>query len=383
VTPVPLTVAAGGALPLPWLAAPLAEALAGQRGHALLVHGSEGVGALHFALALAQAGLCEAPQPPPGGAATARTDGPPRWPCGRCGSCRLVQGRLHPDLLVLMPEERRRRHEWPWSGDRSDGADEKKKPSRQIRIDEVRAVIDWAFKTSARGRGKQVVLHPAESLNVQSANALLKTLEEPPPGTRLLLVTADPALLLPTVRSRCQHLHLPAPAAAVAWPWLVAQGLGTPQAPEPAQALLAACSGRPLDALALSAAGVDAAAWARLPAAVAHGETAALAGWPVPMVLDAMLKLCHDALARQVGAAPRFFPAASLPAVGGPARTAALWAWRQALARIARHDEHPWNEPLLLDSVLAAGREAFATGRGGTAAGARPTAPGAVTTLRA
>jgi DNA polymerase-3 subunit delta' len=366
----PLTVAPGGALPLPWLGTPLAQALAGQRGHALLIHGSEGVGALHFALALAQAGLCEDPQPVPAGqtpsTADATTDTPARWPCGTCGSCRLVQARLHPDLLVLMPEERRRRLEWPWPGDRSDGAEEKKKPSRQIRIDEVRAVIDWAFKTSARGRGKQVVLHPAETLNLQSANALLKTLEEPPLGTRLLLVTADPALLLPTVRSRCQHLQLPAPPADVALPWLAAQGLAQ------AETLLAACSGRPLDALALAAAGVDAAAWARLPAAVARGETAALAGWPVPQVLDALFKLCHDALALQAGAAPRFFPAASLPAAAGPARTAALWQWRQTLARVARHDQHPWNEPLLLDSVVAAGREAFATGRAGQGLSPRP-----------
>lgn len=355
-TPVPLTVADGGTLPLPWLTAPLTEALAGQRGHALLVHGSEGVGALHFALALAQAALCEAPLPGPPDARAAPAAA--RWPCGRCGSCRLVQGRLHPDLLVLMPEERRRQHDWPWPGDRTDAADEKRKPSRQIRIDEVRSVTDWAFKTSARGRGKQVVLHPADALNLQSANALLKTLEEPPAGTRLVLVCADPALLLPTVRSRCQHLRLPTPTAAVAVPWLAARGLPQPQT------LLAACSGRPLDVLALSAAGIDAQAWSRVPAAVAAGQAAALAGWPVPLWLEALLKLCHDALALEAGAGPRFFPADSLPAPGGAQRRAALWDWYGRLQRVARHDEHPWNEPLLLDSLLAAGRAAFGTGTG-------------------
>jgi DNA polymerase-3 subunit delta' len=367
-----LAVAAGGVLPLPWLAAPLAAALTGQRGHALLVHGSAGVGALQFALALAQAGLCETPSPVPGAA----PESPPLWPCGHCGSCHLVQARAHPDLQLLMPENLRRQHEWPWSGDKPEGGDDKKKPSRQIRIDEVRDLITWAFKTSARGRGKQVVLHPAEALNLQSANALLKTLEEPPPGTRLLLVTGDPALLLPTVRSRCQHLRLPLPGADAARAWLQAQGLAEPEV------LLAGCSGRPLDALALAAAGVDAAAWARLPQAVTQGQGAALTGWPVPQLLDALLKLCHDALAQEAGAAPRYFPAASLPGPGGAGRSAALWDWHATLRLIARHDEHPWNEPLLLDSLLTAGRAAFATGGVGASQPAPRAAGRPLTTLR-
>ena len=222
-----------GALPLPWLAGPLAQALASQRGHALLVHGSTGVGALPFAITLAHAWLCEAPAQD-----AAR-------PCGHCGSCRLVRAHLHPDLMVLLPETLRRLHEWPLAEDRAESDDAKRKPSRQIRIDEVRGLIDWSTKTNARGRGKVAVLHPAEALNAQSANALLKTLEEPPPGTRLVLTTADPALLLATVRSRCQWQRLAEPAPDVAAAWLSTQGMSQPAV------LLAACSGRPLDALAL------------------------------------------------------------------------------------------------------------------------------------
>jgi DNA polymerase-3 subunit delta' len=357
-------------MPLPWLADALARALSGPRGHALLIHGSEGAGALHLAVALAQAGLCERPV-----AAPVAPSGPAQWPCGHCGSCRLVQGRLHPDLLVLMPEQWRRQHEWPLPGDRPEGTDDKRKPSRQIRIDEVRALIDWAFMTTARGRGKQVVLHPAEALNPQSANALLKTLEEPPPGTRLVLVSADPARLLPTVRSRCQLLHLPAPPAASALAWLAAQGVAQPEV------LLAACSGRPLDAVAMVSRGVDAAAWCRLPEAVARGQASALAGWPVPLLLDALLKLCHDALASQCGATPRFFPAASLPAAGSGARTASLWDWRRQLLVWAGHAEHPWNESLLLDSAVSAGRAAFAAGRPGRGPGLHPGTGKGLTTL--
>src|SRR5687767_7560739 len=228
-----MVVNADGELPLPWLAAPLAQALASQ-GHALLLHAAPGSGALALSLTLAQGWLCE-------GSTAVR-------PCGRCGSCRLVQSRLHPDLFVLLPQTLRREHGWLLVDDKPDAEDSKRKPSRQIRIDEVRALIDWSTMTSARGRGKVALLHPAEALNLQSANALLKTLEEPPPGTRLVLTCTDPALLLPTVLSRCQRQRLAEPAPEQAVAWLAGQGVADPA---DAQVVLAACSGRPLDALAL------------------------------------------------------------------------------------------------------------------------------------
>ena len=335
-----MVVGEDGSLPLPWLARPLAQALASQRGHALLLHAAPGAGALPFALVLAQAWLCEAL--PPGVA--------PQAPCGRCASCRMFHSHLHPDLLVLLPETLRREYEWPLVDDKPDGDEGKRKPSRQIRIPEARLLVDWVCKTSSRGRGKVVLLHPAEALNLHSANALLKTLEEPPPGTRLLLTAADPAVLLPTVRSRCQNLVLPLPDLAQAAQWLRGQGVDSPEV------LLAACSGRPLDALALVRAGVDAQAWSALPASVARGHVAAFAGWPMPLVLDALHKLCHDAMARAAGAAARFFPNDRVPAT---AELASLMAWQRELARVARHDEHPWNEGLLLDALVTAGAAAL------------------------
>lgn len=335
-----MVVNADGELPLPWLAPPLAQALASQ-GHALLLHAAPGSGALALALTLAQARLCE------GAATTAR-------PCGRCGSCRLVQSRLHPDLFVLLPQTLRREHGWPLVDDKPDGEDSKRKPSRQIRIDEVRSLIDWSTMTSARGRGKVALLHPAEALNPQSANALLKTLEEPPPGTRLLLTCTDPALLLPTVLSRCQRQRLAEPAAEQAVAWLAGQGVGERA---DAQILLAACSGRPLDALALVQAGVDAAGWAALPAAVAAGNAAALAGWPLPRALDTLHKLCHDALACATGAVARYFPADRLPPPGQPVLLA---AWSKELDRVARNDEHPWHEMLLIEALVRQGAQALA-----------------------
>ncbi|MDE1927073.1 MAG: DNA polymerase III subunit delta' [Burkholderiales bacterium] len=344
---VNLSADAGGALPLPWLAAPLREVLATQRGHALLVHGAAGSGALAFAVTLAQAWLCEA------------ADGAAR-PCGGCGSCHLVRARLHPDLLVLLPESLRRAHDWPLVDDKADADDAKRKPSRQIRIVEVRALIDWTTRTPARGRGKVALLHPAEALNVQSANALLKTLEEPPGSTRLLLTCADPAWLLPTVRSRCQRVRLPDPEAAQAAAWLAGQGVADAAA---ARILIQACNGRPLDALALAQQGVDAAAWTALPRAVERGSATALAGWPIPQVLDALRKICHDAMARSVGGEGRYFPPDAVPARAG---MAALADWSRELDRVARHAEHPWNEGLLIESLVQSGRTALAPepGRG-------------------
>lgn len=333
---------AEGQLALPWLAEPLAQALESQRGHALLLHAAPGDGALALALTLAQAWLCEAES---SGAAV------PRRPCGVCGSCRLVQSRVHPDLSVLLPETQRREHGWLLAGDKPEGDEAKRKPSRQIRIDEVRALIDWSTRTSSRGRGKVALLHPAEAMNLQSASALLKTLEEPPPGTRLVLTAADPALLLPTVRSRCQALRMASPNPDAARSWLAGQGIDAD-----AVVLLAACSGRPLDAQALSQAGVGAAAWTALPAAIVRGQAQALSGWPLPRALDALQKFCHDAMARCSGAPPRYFPATALPEGGD---MAALSAWGRELQRISRHDEHPWNEGLLLEVLVSGGAAAW------------------------
>ena len=334
-----MVVGPDGTLPLPWLAQPLAKALATLRGHATLVLGSEGVGVLHFALTLAQAWLCEAE-------ARQRQGGP----CGQCGSCRLVQSHLHPDLQVLLPELLRREHDWLRIDDKADTDEAKRKPSKQIRVDEVRGLIDWVFKTNARGRGKVVVLHPAEALNPQAANALLKTLEEPPAGTKILLTCSDPALLLPTVRSRCQQLPLATPTAQQAAAWLAAQGVAQPDV------LLAACSGRPLDAWTMVQAGVQAEHWRALPAAVARGQIGVLQGWPLPRVLDALNKLCHDAMAVTTGAQERFFPVGSVVAA---ASLQSLAAWSHELARVARHDEHPWNEGLMLDALVASGARAL------------------------
>ena len=330
-----MVVGADGRLTLPWLEAPLRQALQQQRAHALLLQAPDGVGALEFMLTLAQAWLCESAAAAP--------------PCGHCGSCRLLQSGSHPDLHLLLPEALR-----PALGaasqvedDAGDGGKARRKPSRQIRIGEVRAAIDWVVQSSSRGRAKVVLLHPAEAMNLQAASALLKTLEEPPGQARLLLSTADEARLLPTVRSRCQRIRLAGPSAEQAAAWLAGQGV------RDAPVLLAAAGGAPLAARELATAGIDAAAWLALPRAVARGQAAALAGWPVPRVVDALQKVCHDALVQALGGRPRYFVSQPLPP---GARPELLNAWAKTLSRVARHDEHPWNDGLLIEALVSEGR---------------------------
>lgn len=351
--PVPVGIAADGQLPLPWLGDALARAGTLAGAHALLLHGPAGTGQLELALLVAQATLCE--RRPPGA----------YRPCGRCASCHLVATRVHPDLLIVLPDALRVQLGWVDDEDSKLGKADAK-PSKDIRVEQVRQTIAWAQQTSGRGRGKVLVLHPADALNGPAANALLKTLEEPPGAMRLLLTSADPERLLPTVRSRCQRVPLALPPAAAAAGWLQARGLDEPLP------LLALAGGSPLAALALAAEGITPAWLAELPARVAAGDAAALVGRPVPQVVDLLLKLAHDAQVRAAGGAARFYPDAAWP---GAADAAALQAWTQALLRAARFDEHPWNAGLLIESLVTQATAVWRTAA--LPAGGRPGRSGA------
>ncbi|MEO6031480.1 MAG: DNA polymerase III subunit delta' [Burkholderiaceae bacterium] len=329
-----------GRSPLPWLDAPLRQALSTQQAHALLIHGPQGVGQFELALALAQGWLCE------DASATAR-------PCGSCAACRLVQAHSHPDLLVLLPEALREPLGWGAPGGENDGAGDKPgkaKPSKDIKVEAVRAAVAFAQTTSARGRGKVVVLHPAERMNSVAANTLLKTLEEPPGNARFALASAAADVLLPTIRSRCQSLALGLPPTALAVAWLAEQHVKEPAV------MLAATGGQPQEALAWSEQGIDAHLWERLPRLVTRGEASAFAAWPLARVIDALQKLCHDSACVALGAAPRYFPTG---AIKSDAKLDALLRWMGELNRSARHAEHPWHAALMLEALVQRGRRAL------------------------
>ena len=333
----------GLAADLPWLRGPLQQVLTHFKGHATLIHGSPGDGAHDLAMRLAQAWLCE------------MADDAGHRPCGRCVSCRLFGQGTHPDQNCLLPQAHAQAR--GMAVDIKEG----RKPSKQIRVDEVRQVIDGMVTTSGRGRGKVLVIFPAEAMNAVAASALLKTLEEPPAGTRIVLAAAEPARLLPTILSRCQRFTLRAPDEELSLAWLQQQGL--PQA----QVLLHAAGGHPLDALAMRHAGITPDAWLSLPTRLAASQTGVLSGWPVPAMLDALGKLCHDAMAHTVGGQPRFFEGANFPQ-GLSLLT--LSNWQRSLSRLQRHAEHPWNEPLLADALAREAQDALQPHR--TTAGQTP-----------
>ncbi len=322
----------------PWLGRQLAGLLA-QRGHAWLLHGPSGLGQYTLALELASAWLCE--QASPHGA------------CGQCGSCHAIAVRTHADLCVLMPETVMLQRQWPLGEKaQSELDDKKRKPSREIRVEAMRDAIEFSQRTSAWGRGKVVLVYPAERMNGVTANALLKTLEEPPGEVKFVLASEAAQQLLPTIRSRCLGHAMAWPDQEELVPWLAHHGLDAAAA----AIWLRAAGGRPDDALALAASGLDARLWSALPRSVQRGETGAMQGWSPAEVVVTLHKICHDMQSHACGAQPRFFLAQDLPP---PPTLAVLSQWGRALAQSARTMEHPFNPGLMQEALLSQARNAL------------------------
>ncbi|MFJ3046577.1 DNA polymerase III subunit delta' [Herbaspirillum chlorophenolicum] len=201
--------------------------------HALLFYGAQGTGKTVFVEAFAKSLLCEAPTPE-------------AYACGACASCNWFTQYNHPDYRRVRPEVL---EDEIASGDEGEGGEEKKSakasktPSKEIKIDQIRALADFMNVSTHRSGLRVVMLYPAEALNTAAANALLKTLEEPPPGTMFLLLSNRLDRLLPTILSRCRKFALPAPPKEAALAWLKEQGV------KDADAWLAEQGGAPLAAL--------------------------------------------------------------------------------------------------------------------------------------
>lgn len=205
--------------------------------HAILFHGAAGIGKADFIEHFAKSLLCE----------NAGADG---HACGACVSCGWFDQHSHPDYRRVRPEAM----EDDPSGD-EDGAEEGKKgaktktPSKEIKIEQIRALADFMNISTHRQGLRVVVLYPAEALNMPASNALLKTLEEPPPGTVFLLSSNSLDRLLPTILSRCRKFALTMPSHDEALAWLKAQSVSD------AENWLREQGGAPLAALAQSETG--------------------------------------------------------------------------------------------------------------------------------
>jgi DNA polymerase III subunit delta' len=194
---------------------------------------------------------------------------------------------------------------------------------------------------------------------VESANTLLKTLEEPPGAVRFILATEAAHALLPTIRSRCLTHAMAWPPAEQALPWLqmaVAQA-GTKVGTADLKVWLRAAGGRPDEALEWAKMGVPATSWGRLPKAIATGDFSAMTGWPPARQMDVLQKVCHDLMVTGSGGAPRFFETADLPPAPD-ART--LASWQRWLQQAARTLEHPFSAALMQEAWATRARDALA-----------------------
>lgn len=201
--------------PLPWQANQWQQLMDQRRqqklAHAYLLHGMPGVGKLHFAQLLGQFLLCLHP------------DREKVSPCQQCKSCLLFNAGSHPDILHISAESK----------------------GKQIKVDQIRQLIDFASKTAQQGGFRVIIIDPADAMNINASNALLKCLEEPGNNTVLLLLSEQTSALLATIKSRCQVLPFPLPDPPLAKAWLQQHSL--PE--ESLDPLLVAAHYQPLTAL--------------------------------------------------------------------------------------------------------------------------------------
>lgn len=321
---------------LPWTRPALQRLLAmrGSLPHALLIHGPAGIGKAGLARQFAASLLCEQPL----------DDGDA---CGRCAACGWFAQSNHPDFRLLTPE----------AEDEQAVASAKTKPSRDIRIQQVRALAEFLSIGAHRAGRKVVLVSPADAMNVPAANALLKTLEEPPGDTVFLLVSGRADALPATIRSRCVAIGLPLPASDEALAWLSVQAAGdTAQA----AAALAAAGGAPLRAATLLEPAQAALQRGLLEAIEALPEQSVLraaeilSAQPARHWLALLLAWVTDLARVGAGAAPRRFPgqAQRLTRLAGQCSLARLSDYASWLTRQQALVEHPLNPRLLAEDCL-------------------------------
>ena len=303
----------------------------------MLLAGPAGVGKRRFARSLAQGLLCANP-------------GLHREPCGDCSSCRLFVSVSHPDFRLIEPASADEANETAAEG--TGNAPSGQRASRAIVVAQVRDLGDFLAVTSHLGGHKVVLIQPAERLHPSAANALLKTLEEPRPGTVFILVSDRPQQLLPTVRSRCFRVDFPVPEAGNALDWLKANSVKEPEI------ALAQAGFAPLAALELDQDEFRERRRQLSDLLAAQNGTASdlaatVAAEELPLLCSLLYRWCYDVLSLRLGGRVRYNPdyAKSLHRIADNTEVLRLQGLLRDLVSASRALEHPLNARLVIEQL--------------------------------
>jgi len=341
-------------LPFPWQEAAWRrlQQLRERLPHAILFHGPTGIGKAAFAECFAQSLLCQSPD----------ADG---HACGDCDSCGWFSQYSHPDYRRVRPEllEDEGAPDGDEGGEEKKGGKASKAPSKDIKIDQVRALADFMNVSTHRQGMRVILLYPAEALNTAAANALLKTLEEPPPQTVFLLVSNSLDRLLPTILSRCRKFALAMPERGEALQWLSAQGVAD------AEVWLAEQGGAPLAAREMAEGGTREPIEEFLQALARPGVDGALKAAerlqkvPVPSLVACLQRWLYDMHALKLAGTIRYYPRyrKELTALAERASISALLPVLQRLNERRAIADHPLSARLFIEDMLLDYSSVFAS----------------------
>ncbi len=312
--------------------------------NALLIKGAKGIGKLDMAVTFAQSLLCSAPSAV-------------GMPCCECDSCHWFEQGSHPDFRLVQSDALSNTED---VGEKESG----KKPSREISVDQIRALASFANLSAHRGGYRIVLIHPAESMNNNSANALLKTLEEPTEKLLFILVTHKPQQLLPTILSRCLSLVVNTPSREAGSAWLKQQGVADPEN------ALAQSGFAPLLALHWAEEGEGTEDINILLSAIqrpSQMDALALADKlqrSVPALLvHCLQQWCYDLASAKMTGQVRYFPEQTevLKKLSANISAMTLLRYQKELQTAKREAFHPLNPKLQFEAILLSYRQIFAS----------------------
>lgn len=300
----------------------------------MLLRGAKGIGKFDLGLQFAQAILCATPQA--NGLA-----------CGTCSSCHWLAQDSHPDFRLVQPDALAGNEE----------AEEKesgKKASREISIDQIRALSDFTNLSTHCGGYRVVVIHPAEALNNNAANALLKTLEEPGSNLLFILVTHKPQQLLPTILSRCLSIVVPMPSRELSLAWLQQEGMQKPEF------MLAQAGFAPLEAMNLAGDTVAESNQLLLEALKQSNRfdplslAEQLQRVAPAQIVHLLQQWCHDLASCKLAKKVRYFSdhAETIGKISEVIRLDELMQYQKELLAAKRHATHPLNAKLLFETLF-------------------------------